>query len=65
MVIYHLYLTRVGLISGGIGRRGPESGWAPGGGAGGRGGRVLMVSRSKLDEFQIDFIPSATIFSSN
>ena len=25
----HLYLTRVGLISGGIGRRGPESEWAP------------------------------------
>ena len=39
----YLYLTSVGLISGGIGRRGPESGCAPGGGAGGRGGRALMV----------------------
>ena len=39
----YLYLTSVGLISVGIGRRGPESGCAPGGGAGGRGGRALMV----------------------
>ena len=40
----YLYLTSVGLISGGIGRRGPESGCAPGGGAGGRGGSALMVA---------------------
>ena len=51
----NLYLTKVGLISGGIGSRGPESGWAPGGGAGGKGGRTLMVR--KLDFFfQVDFL---------
>ena len=51
----NLYLTKVGLISGGIGSRGPESGWAPGGGAGGKGGKALMVR--KLDFFfQVDFL---------
>ena len=52
---FNLYLTKVGLISGGIGSRGPESGWAPGGGAGGKGGKALMVR--KLDFFfQVDFL---------
>ena len=51
----NLYLTKVGLISGGIGSRGPESGWAPGGGAGGRGGKALMVR--KFDFFlQVDYL---------
>ena len=48
LIISNLYLTRVGLISGGIGRRGPESGWAPGGGAGGKGGSILKVRRREF-----------------